>query len=68
VTALVLANDPNAVSKPENLPPINLDGSVAEQFRAYMMEGMTMTGHGRFRRDFYKRVVTYAEDVVCVES
>jgi hypothetical protein len=65
-TALVLASDPDAVEKPVDLPPINLNASVAGQFRAYMTAGTTMNAHGTFRKEFYRRVVNRAEREVCV--
>jgi len=67
-TASVLRGD-HAVAKPEELPPIDLDedvASLAAQFRAYMNVGTTMTAHGRFRTEFYAKVVDCAQKVVRV--
>jgi hypothetical protein len=66
VTTLVLVSDPDSVPKPVELPPINLDADVAGQFRAYMSAGTTMAAHGRFRQEFYKKVVDRAKRVVCL--
>jgi hypothetical protein len=66
-TAFVLQGDPNAVAKPEHLPAIDLDvdiPSLAAQFREYMNAGITMTRHGRFRAEFYAKVVDRAQKVV----
>ena len=68
-TASVLQGDLDAVPKPEHLPPIDLDvdiASLAGQFREYMNAGITMTGHGRFRTEFYAKVVDRAQKVVGV--
>ena len=68
-TASVLRGDPDAVAKPEELPPIDLDedvASLAAQFRTYMNAGTTMTAHGRFRTEFYAKVVDRAQKVVRV--
>jgi hypothetical protein len=68
-TAYVLRGDLDAVAKPEDLAPINLDedvASLAAQFRAYMNAGTTMTAHGRFRTEFYAKVVNRAQKVVRV--
>ena len=68
-TASVLRGDPDAVAKPEELLPIDLDQgvpSLANQFRAYMNAGTTMTAHGRFRTEFYAKVVDRAQKVVRV--
>jgi hypothetical protein len=66
-TASVLRGDSDAVAKPEKLPAINLDvdiASLSEQFRAYMTADTTMTAHGRFRTEFYAKVVDRAQKVV----
>jgi hypothetical protein len=68
-TASVLRGDPDGVAKPEELPPIDLDEgvpSLAAQFRAYMNTGTTMTTHGRFRTQFYAKIVDRAQKVVRV--
>jgi hypothetical protein len=68
-TASVLRGDRDAVVKPEELPPIDLNedvASLAAQFRAYMNCGTTMTAHGRFRTEFYAKVVDRAQKLVCV--
>jgi hypothetical protein len=68
-TASVLRGDPDAVAKPEELPLIDLNedvASLATQFRAYMNSGTTMTAHGRFRTEFYAKVVDRAQKVVRV--
>jgi hypothetical protein len=65
-TALVLLNDKTAVPKPDKLEPIKHDGdmqSLAKQFRSYMVDGMSMQSHGRFRNEFYKRVAESARRV-----
>ncbi|KIM88098.1 hypothetical protein PILCRDRAFT_3154 [Piloderma croceum F 1598] len=65
-TASVLRGDPDAVAKPEELPPIDLDedvASLAAQFRTYMNAGTTMTAHGRFQTEFYAKVVDRAQKV-----
>jgi hypothetical protein len=36
------------------------------QFRAYMNAGTTITAHGRFRTEFYAKVVDCAQKVVRV--
>jgi hypothetical protein len=68
-TASVLRGDHDVVAKPEELSPIDLDEDVvylAAQFRAYMNAGTTMTAHGRFRNEFYAKVVDRAQKVVRV--
>ena len=65
-TASVLRGDPDAVAKPEELQLIDLSEDVASQFRAYMNAGTTMTAHGRFRTEFYAKVVDRAQKVVRV--
>lgn len=65
----MLRGDPDAVDKPEKLPPIDLDedvASLAAQFRAYMNAGTTITAHGRFWTEFYAKVVDRAQKVVRV--
>jgi hypothetical protein len=65
----VLRGDPDAVAMPEELPLIDLHedvASLAPQFRAYMNAGTTMTAHGRFRTEFYAKVVDRAQKVVRV--
>ena len=65
----MLRGDPDAVAKPEELPLIDLNedvASLATQFRAYMNSGTTMTAHGRFRTEFYAKVVDRAQKVVRV--
>ena len=65
----MLRGDRDAVAKPEELPPIFLDedvASLAAQFRAYMNSGTTMTAHGRFRTEFYAKVVDRAQKIVRV--
>jgi len=61
--ASVLRGDHDAVAKPEELSPIDLDedvASLAAQFRD-MNAGTTMTAHGRFRNEFYAKVVDSAQ-------
>jgi hypothetical protein len=68
-TASVLQGDPDAITKPEELLPIDLNEditSLVAQFRAYMNAGTTMTAHGRFQTKFYAKVVDHAQKVVCV--
>ena len=68
-TASVLRGDPDAVAKPDGLPPIDINddvASLAAQFRAYMNAGTTMTAHGSFRTEFYAKVVDRAQKVVRV--
>ena len=65
----MLRGDPDAVDKPEKLPLIDFDedvASLAAQFRAYMNAGTTITAHGRFRTEFYAKVVDRAQKVVRV--
>ena len=65
----MLRGDRDVVAKPEDLSPIDLDEDVAHfaaQFRAYMNAGTTMTAHGRFRNEFYAKVVDRTQKVVLV--
>ncbi|GBE85504.1 hypothetical protein SCP_0800210 [Sparassis crispa] len=51
------------VSPPEKHEPISLKHPtkpVSEQFREYMMAGMSMTSHGQFHNEFYRRVILRA--------
>jgi len=68
-TASVLRSCPDAVAKPEELPLIDLSKdavSLAAQFIAYMNAGTTVTAHGRFRTEFYFKVVDRAQKVLRV--
>ncbi|KAH7907099.1 hypothetical protein BJ138DRAFT_1182650 [Hygrophoropsis aurantiaca] len=70
-TCNVLTGHPEAVKIPDNMLPTQ--GSTRETmttlFREYMMEGMTINHHGRFRMEFYAKVVRRArEEPVCTDA
>ncbi|KAH7905574.1 hypothetical protein BJ138DRAFT_1130414 [Hygrophoropsis aurantiaca] len=59
-----LSGHPEAIKQPEGLDPIDRAATAADiaaLFRAYKAEGMTVSTHGRYRREFYARVVDRAK-------
>lgn len=64
-TAAVIQGDLCSVARPENIPPIDIDGNVAAVFRAYMNAEATIAAHGKFRTKFSKEVIKNAEGKVC---